>query len=136
MPDIDHPGTVLDIKNGEVTVKITRASPCGNCQARMACGSEAEDSILKIRGFYPELKPGDTVSVHICRSTGMKAVLIGYILPFLVFLSSFFLFQFLFKHEDLAGLFGLLMLGPYFLIIRLLRKQLADKFSLTLTRTP
>lgn len=135
MPDIDHPGTVLDISEREVTVKIIRASACGNCQARMACGSEAEDRILKIHGSYPELKPGDNVSVHIRRSTGIKAVLIGYIFPFSVFLSSFFSFQSIFGHEDLAGLFGLIMLGPYFLIVWLLRKQLADKFLLTLTRT-
>ncbi len=127
---IIHPGIIERIDDGKVFVKILSASACSSCHAKGICSvSEVEEKIIEAEhdpsGNY---QPGDQVMVSMRESLGHKAVIMGYVLPFVVLLVSIVVFLSLLHHEGLAALLSIMMLIPYYLALYLFRKKLQKEF--------
>jgi sigma-E factor negative regulatory protein RseC len=96
------------------------------------CGmTESEEKILDIMGKY-DVSPGDKVTVEMKESAGMKAVILSYLVPFLIVIGGLFILQLLAVDELTAGLISIALLVPWFLILYLFRKKLARSFTFTL----
>jgi sigma-E factor negative regulatory protein RseC len=81
---IQHEGTVKEVGVDSIVVSIVSCSACAGCQARGMCGmTESEEKIVDIKGNY-NVSPGDSVTVQMEVSTGMKAVVLSYLVPFLI----------------------------------------------------
>lgn len=129
---IQHDGTVREAGPDSVVVSIVSCAACAGCQARGMCGmTESEEKILDIMGKY-DVSPGDKVTVEMKESAGMKAVILSYLVPFLIVIGGLFILQLLAVDELTAGLISIALLVPWFLILYLFRKKLARSFTFTL----
>jgi len=66
--------------------------------------------------------------VKMDESLGWKAVVLGYVLPFIVLIVSIIIFLSLMKNEGFAALLSIFMLIPYYTGLYLLRNKLSKEF--------
>jgi sigma-E factor negative regulatory protein RseC len=92
---------------------------------------EGNERILDITDYTPDLQIGDTVSITISRKMGNRAVLLGYLVPFLILITALLILNHFGIREWLSGLIAISLLIPYFFIIYLLRDILRKKFSIS-----
>jgi positive regulator of sigma E activity len=126
-----HQGTVVKTSEGIVYVKIQAVSACASCQAKSMCNlNEVQDKIIEVYQPGPARhKPGDVVTVVMKRSMGNKALLLGYLLPFLIVMITLFLFSYLTGSELQAGILSLVILIPYYMTLHFFREKLKNTFS-------
>jgi len=130
---ISHEGIVEDREGSRVRVKITGDAACSGCHARGACSisEEKEKSLtLPLRGT--NFHVGDRVQVILAQSLGFRALFLGYILPFLLVLTTLLIISGISDNELLSGLASLSVLLPYYIALWLLRDRIDRKFVFTL----
>ena len=133
-----HPGTVIAVKKGFVTVQITSLSACASCQAHSRCGfAESKTKTLDIpsSNLQPptsNLQPGDKVTVTIDHQKGLLATWWAYILPAILLLAVSVPLSLLGLPEPIVILLTLAALGLYILILYLFKKKLDSRFTLSL----
>lgn len=131
---IEHPGIIQHIEGSTARVGFVAQSACTTCHARGACsvaGME-EKSVDVIHNGT--VKTGENVMVVLKQSLGYKALLLGYLFPFLIVLLSLILLTSLSDNEALAGIYSLVLLIPYYLVIFFLRKKIRREFSFTIRK--
>lgn len=129
---IQHEGTVKEVGADSVVVSIVSCAACAGCQARGICGmTESEEKEIDIRGKY-NVMPGDKVTVQMEQSTGIKAVVLSYLMPFIIVIGGLFVLHSLAFNELSAGLISIALLVPWFLILYLFRKKIDRSFTFTL----
>jgi sigma-E factor negative regulatory protein RseC len=129
---IEQKGTVENISSHNIRVRIRREASCGQCNARGMCFvGDGTERIIDISEFTPGLKIGDHVGIIITRSMGNKAILLGYLVPFLLLISTLIVLNLLGAKEWLSGLLSLASLVPYFILLYLLRNRLRKTFTLS-----
>lgn len=129
---INHTGVVQKVGMDFVTVSISKTSACSGCHTEGSCNlSGKEEKIVDIRGNF-NLKTGDIVTVMMVKSIGYTALLIGYLLPLIIVISTLAIMISIGLPELTAGLASIAILIPYYLIIYVLRKQISTKFNFML----
>ena len=128
---ITHDGIISHIAKDVITVMIVSKASCASCQVKGACtASDVEEKNVDVeRGLNDNYQIGDKVVVMMDQSLGTWAVMFGYVFPFLVLLFGLILFTQTMDSEGLAGLFALLLLVPYYVILYLSRKQMDKTFQ-------
>jgi sigma-E factor negative regulatory protein RseC len=131
---ITHDGHIAKIADGIIYVRIISNSGCVSCTAKSSCSvAEVEEKIVEVPVIEGrEYAIGDAVVVVLNQNQGLKAVFVGYILPFFVLLFSLLGMKYLVGDEGIAGLFALAMLIPYYLGLYLFRKVVRRSFSFVL----
>ena len=133
--NIKHLGIVESIDGSHVRVKILQSSACSSCSAKSHCNvSETKEKIIDIHDKESAdcCSVGQQVMVCGTTSMGMKAVLLAFVLPFLILLFALFLSMELTNDEALSALVSLSTLIPYYLAIYLLRNKISRTFLFTL----
>lgn len=127
---IEHFGVVSGIQGDRVLVHIEQTSACAGCHAKSVCiSSDKSEKIIEAIGANQEFSVGEKVMIIGQKSVGFKAVLFAYIFPFVIIILSLFLFDMFFESELIVGTLSLFSLIPYFLLLRVMRKQLQSKFQ-------
>jgi sigma-E factor negative regulatory protein RseC len=67
------------------------------------------------------------------KSLGGKAVLLAYIIPFIIMMLSLIILTLLNFSELFAGLFSIGILAPYYLVLYLLKNKLSKTFKFTIS---
>lgn len=131
---IRHKGTVESINGSLVKVKILQTSACASCSVKGYCGSaDSKEKIVDVYEPGNSYKPGDEVMIYGATSMGMKAVLIAFVVPFVLLLIALFLTMYLSgNNELLSAVFSLLILIPYYIILYFFRNKIKKNFSFTL----
>ena len=132
--EIIHEAVVTKAGNGSVFVRITDDTGCSGCQAKSVCGLPGQgQKILKI--YHPEdnYRKDERVRVHIKQSTGMKAVLISYVLPFFLMIATLITVHQFFP-EWVAGISAAGILIPYYIALYLLDEPLKKAFSFSIIK--
>ncbi|MCF8301656.1 MAG: SoxR reducing system RseC family protein [Bacteroidales bacterium] len=131
---IRHPGTIVNVKNNKVEVKILNQSACANCHVKGMCNvAEMEEKIVEVpKPPHKEYREGERVEILMERSLGARAVLIGYFLPFLLFLATLIISLQLVSSEGFAALIALGILIPYYLILAQNQESIKKTFSFRL----
>ncbi len=131
---ITHQGVVEKVNGSRLQVRIIQASACASCSAKGHCFSaDAKEKIIDV--IQPETlscQVGDRVWVVGALSTGTKAVLFAFILPFLILVFSLFIFMVVWSNEVVAALCSLLLLVPYYYIVWLNRSRLSRMLSFSI----
>jgi sigma-E factor negative regulatory protein RseC len=129
---IEHEGVVENADNGAVKVKILSNSACSGCHAEGFCliSGQKEKEII-IPGKF-DVSPGESVIVQMKKSMGYKALLLGYIIPFIVFMVVLIILAVFSISELYAGAGALAMLIPYYLILWFFRKRIDNNFTFTI----
>lgn len=130
--EIEHTGIVQSIsdRDHKVTVNLLRVTACSSCHVKSVCAvSENDQKTLEIisengTGFII----GEQVKVCMGESLGMKALMIGYFIPFLVFMATLII-ALQWTGEAISALIALGILIPYYLILILFREKLKSTFT-------
>lgn len=131
---VRHTGRVEKVDPGSVTVKIVSGAACSGCHAEGYCSlvGSVEKEIL-VKGSF-RVAPGDTVTVMMEQAAGYSAVAIGYIIPFILLVTSLILLIALSVPEGYAGLISIGVLVPYYFMIYFFRNRIDRKFIFTIKK--
>jgi positive regulator of sigma E activity len=131
-----HPGVVKEIHKDLIRVSILSQSACGSCRAKGACslGESTEKMIDVFSTTDQSFSVGDEIQLVMNESTGLKALLFGYILPFLFLLIVLFTLSAITGNEKLAGLISVGTLIPYYISLSFFRKYLKKSFSFSIQK--
>ncbi|MBL7111467.1 MAG: SoxR reducing system RseC family protein [Bacteroidales bacterium] len=134
--EIRHEGIVEGIDEQEVTVRFLSNSACSECHAKGVCsvsGSAEKQIVVDSPGN--NYNTGDKVDIILARSLGFKALLLGYIFPFLTVFFTLVIVLSLTNKEGLAGIAALLILVPYYLLLKLFNHRITGKFVFKLGKS-
>ena len=127
---IKHSGIIKDIDSKQYYVSIIAQSACAACHAKSVCNvTELQEEIIEIpKEETDSYKIGDKVEILMEKSLGPKAVMLGYVIPFIVLLTTLIVSLNIFDSEGIAGLLSLGILIPYYLILYLVKDKLKKAF--------
>ena len=125
---IKHEGVVIDFREDFALVKIMVLSACASCHAKGVCS--AADMAEKIVETIPleKVEKGDRVTVEMEEKLGFKAVVIAFLIPFLILMMTVFSVSHLTGSESAAAFSGLGILVPYYIVIYLLKDYFRRSF--------
>jgi sigma-E factor negative regulatory protein RseC len=124
---VSHEGTVINVADGKVSVKIEVKSACSACHAKSMCSvSELSEKVIEALPAE-NVSVGDSVLVEMEEKFGLKAVFYVFFIPFVLMASTLFVSA-NFVAESFAALFSLLILAPYYLLLALLKPYFAKTF--------
>ena len=131
---IKHLGIVENIQGSHLSVRIVQTSACAACSAKGHCSSaDSKDKIIDIIDTAASsYRVGEKVMVIGETSMGMMAVVLAFIIPFVLLIFSLFLFMALMENELYSALLSLAILIPYYFILWLTKTRLKQKFSFTI----
>ena len=128
---IKHDGIVVAVNDdATVKVKIVQTSACASCKAKSMCASaESQEKELLVMGDGL-LAIGDEVVVMVQQKLGWKAVLLAYILPFLVMLLVIAIGSGVFAiREEVIGTAALCAMGVYYIVLGMFNDRIQKQFS-------
>ena len=132
---IEHAGIVWKIQKDTLLVKILVTSACSACHAKGSCiAADMAEKIIEVQKPKIEVGVGDCITVTLKRSLGFKALVLGYILPFIILFATLAIVLEVTQDELTAGLSAIAVLVPYYGLLFVLRKALSQKFQFELKR--
>lgn len=127
---IEHMGVIISIDDKIAHVKIEQTSACASCHVKSVCGaSDKSEKIIDANIMDNTLKVGDQVTIIGQKSLGIQAVLLAYVLPFVVIIVTLFIANIFTTNELIIGSCALTSLIPYFIVLRLMRNKIQAKFQ-------
>lgn len=132
---IEHTGIITRIDNKNIRVQIVQQSACSSCHAKGACSAaDMDEKVVDVESNDASLKVGDQVVIFGQNSMGLLAVLLAFVIPFLLILLTLFVLRNLVASDSVAGLIALGTLVPYYIILSFFNKQLKSKLKFQLKR--
>ena len=132
---IRHEGIVLSINGEKAHVQIVQTSACSACKARSMCMSSESQSKEMDAVMLEPMKIGDKVEVEVRERLAWKAVLLAYILPFIVMLAIIAILDFATDwSEAVVGTLSLCGIALYYIGLSVFRNRLQKQFSFTARR--
>lgn len=117
---IQHTGKILSLQKNIAEISLQQTSACASCHAKGACVSSDTKERLITASINPEkYSIGEEVQVILRTGQGYKAVLLAYVLPFILILIALILGEALSVPEWQSGLFSLVVAALYFIFLKL-----------------
>lgn len=128
--EIYHDGKIIEITPEFTSVEIISSSACSQCHAKGLCGfSEEESKVVMVpTSPYTERKVGDTVTLALKQTMGLKAVWISYVIPLIILMILVLSLSSVIDNEVWTGLTAIGGVALYYLVIWLLRDKLKNEF--------
>ncbi len=127
---IEHSGIIHQINGKHVIVQILQESACSACHAKAACtASDTAEKYIDIVSEQGSYKIGEQVTIYGQSSMGLFAVLLAFVVPFLIILITLFILNNNMENEALTGTIALAALIPYFIILSLFNTKLQSKLK-------
>jgi sigma-E factor negative regulatory protein RseC len=127
---ITHTGIIKKLSEKTIIVGIINESACASCHAKGACSAaDMKDKEVEIHSFGGAYTVGQHVTVVGKTVQGFKALLLGYLLPFILVLSILIIATASETGESTSGLLSLGSLIPYYFILYLFRNRLKKSFE-------
>lgn len=128
---IEHPGIIDKVEENRIWVAIQPQSACGNCHSKSYCGmAEVAEKIVEVQS-PPKGKSyaqGQHVTIRLKKSLGYRALFLGYLLPFLLLISSLIITLGITRNEALSALIAIALMIPYYYILYLKKDQIKSSF--------
>ena len=126
---IRHDGIVERIGTDSCSVRILQASACSSCGARQLCrSSESKEKVIDVKGHYPTLHVGDSVTLSGSVHQGLRASVLAYIVPLILMVAAL-VTGIRLSGEGAGALAALLALALYYGVLYLLRDKLGRQFT-------
>jgi sigma-E factor negative regulatory protein RseC len=131
LDDIKHEGRIVSIDGENINVSILSKSACASCHVKGMCSvSDMKEKIIEVScPEDQEYKVGEKVIVSMRKSSGNKAVFLGYFLPFLLLVTALFVFNQLLQDEGIAALISIGILIPYYIILFIRKEKIKKNFN-------
>jgi sigma-E factor negative regulatory protein RseC len=132
---IEQKGVIEEISKGMVKVSFMSVSACAECHARKACNLiDSENKHVLIPAEENTYSVGEIVRISMKRNLGLKAAVIAYVVPVFLLILTLLILTSLSMDELTAGLFTLLILAPYFILVYLFRDKMQKTFVFRLNK--
>ena len=130
---IRHEGIVLRTEGNMAHVEIVQTSACSACKAKSMCMSSESRQISNMRCLMLEpLQVGDHVEVEVRERLAWRAILLAYILPFIVMIAVIAILDFATDwSEAVVGTLSLCGIALYYLILSGFKHRLQRQFTFT-----
>ena len=127
---IEHSGFVTRVDGKNIQVQIIQMSACSSCHAKGACSAaDMDEKFVDVESTDDTLRIGDQVNIVGESSTGLLAVLLAFVIPFMLILTSLFFLRNIVPNEAVSGTVSLALLIPYYIILSLFNKKLKRKLQ-------
>ncbi|MBP5658959.1 MAG: SoxR reducing system RseC family protein [Paludibacteraceae bacterium] len=129
---IRHTGVVISTCEDMARVEIVQTSACAACKARSMCmSSESQQKIIDARMAEP-MQTGDRVEVLVRERLAWRAVLLAYILPFVVMIAAIAVLDLTTDwSEAVVGTLSLCSIALYYIGLGVFKHRLQKQFSFT-----
>ena len=129
---IRHEGLVLSIRENTAHVEIIQTSACSACKAKSMCMSaESQQKEMDVVMLEP-LQVGDRVEVEVRQRLAWKAVLLAYLMPFIVMLGVIVALDFITDwSEAVVGTLALCAIALYYIVLGFFKHRLQTQFTFT-----
>lgn len=133
MEVIQHQGIVKEVSGNILKVSLMVNSGCSSCQVKNACSlSEKKEKIVEVPASGLPYRPGDPVTVSFQQKKAAEAIMLAYVMPFLLAFAMLTLTWGATGNELLAGGLALAALLPWYTLLYFMRHKLKSRFSLNL----
>ena len=127
---VEHSGIIHSIEGKNIQVQIIQESACSACHAKGVCtAADMKDKYIDVESDDASLKVGDAVTIYGQTSMGMFAVLLAFVIPFMLILLVLFILKHYGISETLSGTIALASLIPYFGILSVFNSKLKTKLK-------
>lgn len=128
--EVSHDGIVKRIEGDKVFVSIIAKAACLSCQMNNSCStSELSEKLIEINRYDVNFTVGENVSVALKETSGIKALMIGYMIPFILMIATLIIVAEFTENEIIIGLSSLGILAPYYFSLFVLQDFLKKQFS-------
>ncbi len=131
-----HQAKVTAVASDAVDVLLEKGSACATCYNRGACSSLDNKNVVyhietkNAQNFYV----GEMVTIGISVNSGLKAVVLAYIIPLILLLVVCFLLQIWIKSELWQILITLGVIVVYYVLLGTQKHRLNQKFTFTIDK--
>ena len=127
---IRHTGVVLSTEGEMAKVEILQTSACAACKAKQMCMSaESQQKIIDAVMAEP-LQPGEQVEVVVREHLAWRAVLLAYVMPFIVMVAVIAALDFWTDwSESVVGTLSLCAIALYYIGLSTFKHRLQKQFS-------
>jgi len=124
-------GIVKAIHEDSVDVEIIMSSACSGCHAKSICmPSEQKQEIVAAQSLYGEqFEIGDKVELVLKKASGNKAVIIAYVIPFIILMIGLIGSYLLFKNELISVIASIALVAIYYVILKKISFKFEDDFK-------
>ena len=127
---IEHSGIVQSIKDSIIKVSFMQETACNTCHVKGVCSvPDGKDQEVEVINSSGDFSIGEHVNLVLEQSLGIRALLLGYVLPFILVVLVLVIASSILKNDLLAGLISLACLVPYYLLLYYNRDKLEKTFS-------
>ena len=128
---IRHTGVVLSADGETARVQIVQTSACQACKARSMCvSSESRELSDVVCQISEPMQAGDQVEVEVRERLAWKAVVIAYIVPFVVMMVVLAGLNVLTEwSEAVTGTLSLCSIALYYIVLSFFKGKLQKQFS-------
>lgn len=132
---IEHTGIINHIDGNHIQVVIQQNSACSVCHAKDACvSSEKAEKVIEVESQDTSLHVGDMVMLSGRNSTGLLAVLLAFVIPFIIILLTLLVSRYYVDSEAVSGVLALAVLIPYFITLSFFNDKMKSKFRFSIER--
>ena len=129
-------GVVRKVQGDLLWVEVVVSSACGGCAAKSLCNiSEKKNELVEaVNVTGEEFSVGESVQIQMRETQAHRAVVLGYLIPFIVLVVGLFGCYALTHIEWLSALVAIGLTAIYYLILKMFDKRLAKEFILYVTK--
>jgi sigma-E factor negative regulatory protein RseC len=133
---IEHEGIIERISGNLVVVRILQQSACSACHAKGVCmAADSKEKLVEVTDSSGRFRENERVIIEGKESMGYKAVFWAFVLPLVILILTLILTLSLLNfNETKAAISAMTALIPYYLLLYLLRKKMANSFQFTIKK--
>jgi len=132
---IEHRGVINKIEDHLIEVLIVQESACSECHAKGTCmAADKQEKLIEVESADKSFKVGETVVLFGRESIGLQAVLLAFVLPFVLILITLLVLQAVAMNETVSGVIAVSVLIPYYVVLSFFNKRLKTKFKFEIKR--
>ena len=129
---IRHTGIVISTCGDKARVQIVQTSACAACKAKSMCVSSESQSKVVSAWMSGPMQPGDKVEVTVHERLAWRAVLLAYVLPFVIMMSVITILDLKFHmNEAIVGTLSLCSIALYYIGLGMFKHRLQKQFNFT-----
>ncbi len=129
-------GIVRAIHGDQIEVEITISSACSECHAKSICipSDHKRETVLAQSLYNEHFEVGDKVHLVLKGSAGGKAVVLAYLLPFIVLMVALFGTYAITKSELTGVIVSVVFVVIYYIILKTQNKKIEQNFQFFVKR--
>ena len=133
---IEHKGRVLSVGEGVVRVVIEVNEACGSCASRKACamGASNKREIVVCTDDAEQYSVGEVVNVMARQSAGVMAVVLCYVVPLVVLVTSLIVAHISGCNEGVSAIIALVSTALYYITLAIFHKRISKKVIFTINK--